>query len=220
MGRLRSFYGSSVGKKTVMGATGIIGVLFVIAHVAGNLLAFRGPEAINGYSHFLKSTGELLWILRLTLIAAVILHVVAATQLTLRSRAARPVSYAKKETQAATIASKSMRIGGFLLLIFIPLHILHFTTGTIRPAGSFDPVDVYGNIVASFRIWWVTAFYVITMAFLGLHLFHGAWSSGKSLGIAPPSPDPLRKKIAVLVALFVWIGFTLVPVGVAVGIIR
>jgi succinate dehydrogenase / fumarate reductase cytochrome b subunit len=220
MGRLRSFYGSSVGKKTIMGATGIIGVLFVIAHVAGNLLAFRGPDALNGYSHFLKSTGELLWVMRLTLIVAVILHIVAATQVTLSSRAARPIGYAKKESQAATLASKSMRIGGFLLLIFIPLHIMHFTTGTIRPAGYFDPVNVYGNIVASFQIWWVTAFYVITMAFLGLHLFHGAWSSGKSLGIAPPSPNPLRKKIAVLIALFVWLGFTLVPVGVAVGIIR
>jgi succinate dehydrogenase / fumarate reductase cytochrome b subunit len=220
MGRLRSFYGSSVGKKTVMGVTGLIGVLFVIAHVAGNLLAFRGPEALNGYSHFLKSTGELLWIMRLTLIAAVILHIVAATQLTLRSRAARPVGYAKRDPQASTIASRSMRIGGFLLLIFIPLHIMHFTTGTIRPAGFFDPANVYGNIVASFQIWWVTAFYVLTMAFLGLHLLHGAWSSSKSLGVAPPSPNPLRKKIAVVVAFFVWLGFTLVPVGVAVGIIR
>ena len=203
-----------------MGVTGLIGVLFVIAHVAGNLLAFRGPEALNGYSHFLKSTGELLWIMRLTLIAAVILHIIAATQLTLRSRAARPVSYAKRDPQASTIASRSMRIGGFLLLVFIPLHIMHFTTGTIRPAGYFDPANVYGNIVSSFQIWWVTAFYILTMAFLGLHLLHGAWSSTKSLGIAPPSPQPLRKKIAVVVAFFVWLGFTLVPVGVAVGIIR
>lgn len=220
MGRLRSFYGSSVGKKTVMGVTGIIGVLFVIGHVAGNLLAFRGPEAINGYSRFLKSTGELLWIVRITLITAVILHIIAATQLTMRSRAARPVGYAKREPQVATLASRSMRIGGFLLLVFIPLHIMHFTTGTIRPAGYFDAANVYGNIVASFQVWWVTAFYVVTMIFLGLHLFHGAWSSGKSLGIAPPSPHPLRRKLAVLVSIFVWLGFTLVPVGVAVGMIR
>src|SRR4051812_17472179 len=170
MGRLRSFYGSSVGKKTIMGVTGIIGVLFVILHAAGNLLAFRGPEALNSYSHFLKSTGELLWMLRITLIAAVILHIIAAVQLTVRSRAARPVGYVKRESQVATIASRSMRIGGFLLLIFIPLHILHFTTGTIRPAGYFDSANVYGNIVSSFHIWWVTAFYVLVMAFLGLHL--------------------------------------------------
>jgi succinate dehydrogenase / fumarate reductase cytochrome b subunit len=220
MGRVRSFYGSSVGKKTIMGVTGIIGVLFVILHVAGNLLVFRGPSAINGYSHFLKSTGELLWILRATLVVAVILHIVAAVQLTVRSRAARPVGYATREPQVSTLASRTMRIGGFLLLIFIPLHIMHFTTGTLRPAGYFDPVNVYANIVSSFQIWWVTLFYVVVMAFLGLHLFHGAWSSAKSLGVAPPSPQPLRRKVALVVAFYVWLGFTLVPVGVAIGWVR
>ena len=220
MGRLRSFYGSSVGKKTIMGVTGVIGVAFVILHAAGNLLAFRGPEALNGYSHFLKSTGELLWIMRATLIAAVILHVIAAVQLTLRSRAARPVGYAKRDPQVSTVASRSMRIGGLVLLIFIPLHLMHFTTGTIRPAGYFDPANVYGNIVASFQIWWVTALYLAVMVFLGLHLFHGAWSSAKSLGVAPPSPTPLRRKVALVISLFVWIAFTLVPLGVAAGVIR
>ena len=203
-----------------MGVTGIIGVLFVIGHVAGNLLVFRGPDAINGYSHFLKSTGELLWIVRLTLIVAVLLHIVAAVELTLRSRAARPVGYVKRESQVSTLASRTMRIGGFLLLVFIPLHIMHFTTGTIRPAGQFSPTDVYSNIVSSFHIWWVTMFYVVVMAFLGLHLFHGAWSSVKSLGVAQPSPKPLHRKVALLIAIYIWIGFTLVPLGVAVGIVR
>ena len=203
-----------------MGVTGVIGVAFVILHAAGNLLAFRGPEALNGYSHFLKSTGELLWIMRATLIAAVILHVIAAVQLTLRSRAARPVGYAKRDPQVSTVASRSMRIGGLVLLIFIPLHLMHFTTGTIRPAGYFDPANVYGNIVASFQIWWVTALYLAVMVFLGLHLFHGAWSSAKSLGVAPPSPTPLRRKVALVISLFVWIAFTLVPLGVAAGVIR
>lgn len=220
MGRLRSFYGSSVGKKTIMGITGLIGVLFVIGHAAGNLLIFRGSEAMNAYAHFLKSTGELLWIVRITLIAAVILHIAAAVQLTARSRAARPVGYAKRDPQASTIASRSMRIGGFLLLLFIPLHIMHFTTGTLRPAGVFSPGDVYGNVVSSFRIWWVTALYLLAMAFLGLHLFHGAWSSAKSLGVAPPSPQPLKRKLALLVAAFVWLAFTAVPLGVFLGIVK
>ncbi len=220
MGRLRSFYGSSVGKKTIMGVTGIIGVLFVIGHAAGNLLVFQGAEAMNAYAHFLKSTGELLWIVRITLIVAVLLHIVAAVQLTLRSRSARPVGYAKRDPQVSTLASRSMRIGGILLLVFIPLHIMHFTTGTIRPAGVFNAADVYSNVVMSFRIWWVTAFYVLVMAFLGLHLFHGAWSSAKTLGVAPPSPQPLKRKLALLVAAFVWAAFTIVPVAVAVGIVR
>ncbi|HEY5022541.1 MAG TPA: hypothetical protein VII30_08660, partial [Gemmatimonadaceae bacterium] len=90
MGRLRTFYGSMVGKKVVMGITGLIGIGFVVLHSLGNLLVFRGPDAINSYSHFLKSTGELLWTLRIVLIVAVILHVIAAVQLTRQSRAARP----------------------------------------------------------------------------------------------------------------------------------
>jgi succinate dehydrogenase / fumarate reductase cytochrome b subunit len=220
MGRLRGFYASMVGKKVVMGVTGLIGIGFVILHSLGNLLVFRGPAAINSYSHFLKSTGELLWALRIVLIVAVILHVIAAVQLTLQNRAARPIGYKKQESQVATIASRTMRWGGVFLLVFVILHILHFTTGTIRPAGVFTPEDVYANVVASFRIWWVALFYVLAMVALGLHLFHGAWSSVRSIGVSPPSPQPLHRKISVVVAIVVWAAFTAVPVAVIAGIVR
>jgi succinate dehydrogenase / fumarate reductase cytochrome b subunit len=220
MGRLRGFYGSMVGKKVVMGVTGLIGIGFVILHSLGNLLVFRGPAAINSYSHFLKSTGELLWALRIVLVVAVILHVIAAVQLTLQSRAARPIAYTKQERQVATVASGTMRWGGALLLVFIVLHILHFTTGTIRPAGSFSPDDVYANMVTSFRIWWVALFYVVAMLGLGLHLFHGAWSSVRSIGVSPPSPQPLHHRISLAIALLVWAAFTAVPLAVVAGIVR
>jgi succinate dehydrogenase / fumarate reductase cytochrome b subunit len=220
MGRLRGFYASMVGKKVVMGVTGLIGIGFVILHSLGNLLVFRGPAAINSYSHFLKSTGELLWALRIVLIVAVILHVIAAVQLTLQNRAARPIGYKKQESQVATIASRTMRWGGVLLLVFTVLHILHFTTGTIRPAGVFAPEDVYANVVASFRVWWVALFYVLAMVALGLHLFHGAWSSVRSIGVSPPSPEPLHRKVSVVIAILVWAAFTAVPFAVFVGIVR
>src|SRR5438045_3305613 len=176
MGRLGQFYGTTVGKKVVMGVTGLIGIGFVILHSLGNLLVFRGPAALNSYSHFLKSSGELLWALRILLIVAVVLHVIAAVQLTRQSRAARPIGYVKHDPQAATIASRTMRWGGALLLLFIVVHILHFTTGTIRPGASFSHQDVYANVVTSFRVWWVTLFYVVAMVALGFHLFHGARS--------------------------------------------
>jgi succinate dehydrogenase / fumarate reductase cytochrome b subunit len=220
MGGLRGFYGSMVGKKVVMGVTGLIGVGYVILHALGNLLLFRGPEAINSYAHFLKSTGELLWAVRIVLIVSVILHVIAAVQLTRQSRAARPIAYAKREPQAATAASRTMRWGGALLLLFIVLHILHFTTGTIRPAGAFSSEDVYANVVTSFRIWWVALFYVIAMLALGLHLFHGAWSSVRSIGVSRPSPEPLHHRISLAIALFVWAAFTAVPIAVFAGIVR
>jgi len=220
MGRLRTFYGSMVGKKAIMGLTGLIWIGFVILHSLGNLLVFRGSAAINSYSHFLKSTGELLWALRAVLFLAVVLHVVAAIQLTSQSRAARPIGYAKREAQVATIASRTMRWGGALLLVFIVVHILHFTTGNIRPAGVFSADDVYANVVTSFRIWWVALFYVVAMIALGLHLFHGAWSSVRSIGVSPPSPQPLHRRLSLVIAVFVWAAFTAVPVAVFSGIVR
>ena len=219
MNRALRFYQAAIGKKVVMGVTGLIGTGFVIGHMAGNLLVFRGPDAINAYSRFLKSTGELLWIVRLVLIGAVVLHVIAAVQLTLQNRAARPVGYVERKPQVTTLASRTMRLGGVILLAFIVLHILHFTTGTIRPSGVFSETDVYGNIVASFRIWWVALFYVIAMVSLGLHLYHGAWSSVRSLGYAQPSDDPLHRRIALAVAVIVWLGFTVIPVAVFAGLI-
>jgi succinate dehydrogenase / fumarate reductase cytochrome b subunit len=220
MGGIGSFYGSMVGKKVVMGITGLIGVGFVVFHALGNLLVFRGPDAINAYSRFLKSTGEILWALRSVLIVAVILHVTAAIQLTRQSRSARTIGYAKRKPQAATISSRTMRWGGALLLLFIVVHILHFTTGTIRPAGTFSEGDVYTNVVASFRVWWVSLFYVLMMLALGLHLYHGAWSSVRSIGVSPPSPEPLHRRVSLVIAVLVWAAFTSIPIAVFSGMVR
>lgn len=202
-----------------MAVTGLIGIAFLVGHVLGNLLAFRGPEALNAYSAFLKSTGELLWIVRAVLITAVVLHVIAAYQLTMQNRAARPIGYVRREPQVSTLASRTMRWGGVLLLVFIVVHILHFTTGTVRPTGLFTPADVYGNIVGSFRIWWVALFYVVAMIALGAHIYHGAWSSVRTIGFAQPSPDPLHRRVALVLALLLWLGFTAIPVAVFLGII-
>lgn len=219
MNRLRRFYSAAIGKKIVMGVTGLIGIGFVLLHMAGNLLAFRGSEALNAYAHFLASTGELLWVLRFVLVAAVILHVIAAWQLTMQNRAARPVGYVNREPQVSTWAARTMRWGGVLLLVFIVLHIMHFTNPGWRPDGVFVKSDVYDNIVISFRIWWITLFYVLAMIALGLHLYHGVWSSVRSIGAAQPSPRPLHRKVALGLAAIIWLGFTAVPVAVFAGLI-
>lgn len=215
-----AFWRSTIGKKVVMAVTGAIGIAFVIVHMAGNLLVFRGAEAINAYSHFLRSTGELLWLVRIVLITAVILHVVAAYQLTRLSHAARPHDYARREPQVSTLASRLMRWGGALLLVFIVLHILHFTTGTLHPGYTYVPGDVYHNVVASFRVWWVAAFYLLAMIFLGLHLYHGAWSSARTAGVAHRSSHPLRRRAATVIAAGLWLGFSLVPLAVFAGWVR
>jgi succinate dehydrogenase / fumarate reductase cytochrome b subunit len=219
MNRAVRFYSTAIGKKAVMAVTGLLGIVFVIGHMAGNLLAFAGPEALNSYAHFLQSTGELLWIMRLGLLAAVILHIIAAVQLTRQNRAARPDGYVKREPQVSTWAARTMRWGGVLLLVFIVLHILHFTTGDWKPSGSFSDTDVYSNLVLSFRIWWVTLFYVVAMIALAFHLYHGAWSSVRSLGLSQPSPRPLHRTVAMGIAVVLWLGFTIVPVAVFVGLI-
>ncbi|HEY4131383.1 MAG TPA: succinate dehydrogenase cytochrome b subunit [Gemmatimonadaceae bacterium] len=227
MNSLVAFYRSTIGKKIIMGVTGLIGIGFVIVHMAGNLQVFISQSKINSYGALLHGPlAELTWLIRIVLIVSVILHVTMAYQLTQRSAAARPIGYQKKQTQVATLASRTMKWGGVLLLVFIVFHILHFTTETIDPGGWRGMTDleghrdVYGNIIASFHVWWVSLFYIVAMIFLGLHLYHGAWSSVRTLGYAKPSGHPLHRKIALAVAVIVWLGFTLVPVGVIVGLIR
>jgi succinate dehydrogenase / fumarate reductase cytochrome b subunit len=222
-----NFYRSTVGKKAVMGLTGLIGVGYVILHMAGNLQAFAGREKINAYSALLHGPGlELLWTARVVLIVAVVLHVVSAYQLTQQARKARPVGYEKREPQVSTISSRTMRWGGVLLLAFIVFHLLHLTTRQVDPAhwatrlDASGRYDIYGNIVASFRIWWVSVVYLIAMILLGMHLWHGVWSFGRSLGVARPSPHPLRRRVAPALAIVLWLGFSLVPIAVLLGVIR
>ncbi|HEU4641049.1 MAG TPA: succinate dehydrogenase cytochrome b subunit [Gemmatimonadaceae bacterium] len=211
------FWRSTIGKKVVMAVTGLIMVGFVIVHMIGNLQVFVGPAKINAYSHFLHHTiGELLWVARIVLLVSVVLHIVGAYQLTKLDRAARPVGYARKEAQAATPASRTMRWGGVALLLFIVFHILHLTTGTIQPV-PYTEGDVYANLVGGFQIWWVTLIYVLAMVALGLHIFHGGWSSVRTLGLSQPKPDPLKRPLAQLIAVILWIGFTCVPVAIFFG---
>jgi len=214
MTRVPGFFASTVGKKIVMAVSGLIMVGFVILHMAGNLQIFEGADKLNTYSAFLHGpANEVLWVLRVILLVAVIAHVVSAYQLTVLDRAARPVPYAKRELQAATIGSRTMRIGGVLLALFILLHILHFTTLTLQPATLVEG-DVYANVLASFHIWWVTLAYVIAMIFLGLHLYHGLWSSVRTLGFERGRLDPFKRPVALALAVILWAGFTIVPVAV------
>jgi succinate dehydrogenase / fumarate reductase cytochrome b subunit len=220
LSRLQLFWDSTIGKKLVMGVTGLIMVAFVIVHMIGNLQVFVGAAKINAYSHFLHHTiAELLWVARIVLLASVVLHVVAAIQLTRRDRAARQVAYARKVPQTATISSRSMRWGGVALALFIVFHILHLTTGTIRPA-PFVEGNIYSTLVGGFQVWWVTLIYVLAMVALGLHIFHGAWAAVRTLGLSQPSPNPLKRPTALAVAIIVWAGFTVVPIAVFFGWVR
>lgn len=201
-----------------MAVTGLIMIAFLIAHLLGNLQVFAGPLKINEYSAALRRLGPLLWLARGGLIVALVLHVVAAYQLTQRKRTARPIGYADADPQVSTFAARTIRWGGVLLLVFIVLHLLHFTFGTIHPA--FDHKDVYGNLVAGFQIWWVALLYLAAMVGLGLHLYHGTWSSIRTLGLTRASGDPLKRRLAAVLAWVLYVGFSIVPIAVLAGIVR
>jgi succinate dehydrogenase / fumarate reductase, cytochrome b subunit len=217
--RIRVFWDSSVGKKVVMAVTGFIMVAYLITHVLANLLVFQGPVHINAYSAFLHGTGGALWAARLVLLVSLVLHVVAALQLAARRRAARPIAYqGGSEPQVSTFASRTIRWGGALILVFLIYHILHFTLGTVH--SDFVEGDPYHNVTAGFRSPLVVAFYLVAMMAVGLHLYHGIWSGGRSLGISQPSPHPLRRRLAWVLAVFVWLGFTVIPLAVYAGVIK
>ena len=202
-----------------MAVTGLIMVTYLITHVLANLLVFQGPSNINAYSAFLHGTGGALWAARLVLLAALVLHIIAAVQLASRRFEARPVRYAGgREPQVSTWASRTIRWGGALILAFLVYHILHFTVGTAHP--DFVEGDPYHNVTTGFHNPLVVTVYLVAMAAVGLHLYHGIWSSGRSLGMSPPSPTPLRRTIATVLALLIWLGFTVIPLAVYAGVVR
>ncbi len=212
------FWHSTIGKKAVMAVTGLIMIAFLISHFLANLQVFAGPLKINEYAAALRRLGPLLWLARAGLAVALVLHVVAAYQLTQRKQVARPVDYDGREPQVSTFAARTIRWGGVLLLVFIVLHLLHFTFGTIHPA--FDARDVYGNVVAGFDVWWVAVLYLAAMVGLGLHLYHGTWSSIRTLGLTRPSANPFKRRAAAVLAWVIYLGFSIVPIAVLAGIVR
>jgi succinate dehydrogenase / fumarate reductase cytochrome b subunit len=207
-----AFYRATIGKKVVMAVTGIILVGWIIGHVLGNLLVFRGPEALNAYGALLKSNAAFLWAMRVGLLVTVVLHITAAVQLVRQQAASRPVGYAKQVPQESTIASRTIRWGGLVIALFVVYHLLHFTTGTLHP--SFSHTDVYGNMVSALSIPWVAAIYIVGVAALGLHLYHGVWSVFQTLGISSPSVNGVRRRFSIAVAAIVYLGFTAIVLAI------
>jgi succinate dehydrogenase / fumarate reductase cytochrome b subunit len=215
---LAAFYRSTLGRKVVMAVTGVVLVGFLVFHVSGNLLMFRGPEAMNAYAAFLKGSAAVLWTVRLVLLASLVCHIHAAWSLTMQNRAARPAGYAQLKRQSATFSAVSLRIGGVVLLAFIVYHILHFTTGTLHPL--FDVHDAYGNVIIGFSVPAVVVFYLVAMVALALHLHHGVWSFFQTIGWNHPHLNPLRRRVATLLAILIPVGFAAIVVAVALGRIQ
>ncbi len=218
-------YRSAIAKKAVMAVTGIFLFGWIFLHMLGNLKVYLGPEHYNEYARFLITMGapllpnkSALIIVRTLMLLAAVLHIVAATQLTIMNRKARPVAYREREYVAGSYAARTMRWGGVIILLFVFYHIGHLTFGKFHP--DFIEGDVYHNFVTGFQVWWVSAFYIIANLALGTHLFHGLWSMFNSLGLNHPGFNPWKRAFATVFAIAVTAGNVSFPVAVLIGILR
>jgi succinate dehydrogenase / fumarate reductase cytochrome b subunit len=215
----QSFLASTIGQKVVMALTGAILFGFVLAHLAGNLLLYQGPEAINAYAVELRTLlhGAALWIARGTLLLAVVLHIWAAWALTVRNAKARPQGYRTLAHSKSTYASRTMRWSGVIIVAFVIYHLMHFTLGNVHP--SFIEGDVYHNVVTGFRVWPVSLFYIVAMVLLGFHLNHGVWSMFHTLGVSHPGRRKAIRFMAAALSVLVVLGNISFPLAVLFGFV-
>ena len=222
-----SFYRSAIGKKAVMAVTGVFLFGWIFLHMVGNLKLYLGPVHMNEYAHWLRALGTpampettALWLVRALLLVCVVLHIHAAYALTIMNRRARPVAYHGRDYIAATYASRTMRWGGVIILLFIFYHLAHLTFGAKVVPVAFVENDPYHNVVAGFQIWWVSAIYIIANLALGLHLYHGVWSMFNSLGWNHPKFNSWKRHFATTFALLITLANVSFPISVLMGWVR
>ncbi len=223
---LLELYGSALGKKYAMALSGIVMMGFVVAHTIGNLKLYVGPEAMDTYGEWLRDVGYpalphsgLLWILRLGLIVALLVHLHAAWALTRMNRRARPVRYqSKRDYVAADFAARTMRWTGIIVLLFIAFHLGDLTFG-VTNTSAFTEGAVYANTVASFSRPAVSIFYIIANLALAYHLYHGAWSMFQSLGLNNRRFNHWRRYFAIGFAAVVVVPNISFPIAVLTGVV-
>ncbi|MFN8016197.1 MAG: succinate dehydrogenase cytochrome b subunit [Acidimicrobiia bacterium] len=222
-----AFYSTSVGKKYIMAISGIVLMGFVLSHMVGNLKMYLGEKTFNHYAEFLRELGEplfprtvLLWSIRTVLIVAFIVHFHAAYSLTIQNRRARSHGHSyksKRDYIAANFASRTMRWGGIIILLFLIWHLADLTWGFANP--DFVRGQAYENVSQSLQRVPVTILYIVANLALGVHLFHGAWSIFQSLGINNPKYNNARKWFARGFAAIIVIGNISFPIAIQLGIV-
>lgn len=225
MRRVMTLYRSSVGKKYLMALSGAFLFLFIVGHMIGNLKIFLGQDAFNHYAEWLREIGypalphsAFLWIFRIVILGAVGIHVVSAFQTWQQSRNATGSRYAYKlENLSFSYASRTMRWGGVIILLFIIYHLLHFTIGSAHP--DFNRADPYTNVVIGFQNPLVVGFYLVALTALAFHLYHGLWSATQTLGAVHPKYDRFRRPLAAVLTLVIYLGFISVPVSIFAGVV-
>lgn len=220
--KLSRIFGSSVGLKIVMGATGVLLFLWVTIHMLGNLQIFLGPHALNQYAKLLKFSPEVLWGARIGLLAVACLHVYASLRLTLLNNAARPVGYQQMRFLNASLSSRTMIYTGLLVAMFVVFHLWQFTISA--PAEGLpkadDMLDVFTVVVTAFKNPVYVITYLVGVALLAFHLSHGVVSWFTSLGLTNPSYGPLQERFALVAACVLFLGFAAIPVACLTGLVH
>lgn len=222
------FYASSIGKKLLVALSALALLGFLVGHLAGNLLVFAGPDALNAYAVNLHSMGALLWVARIGLLGAVAVHIIATLHLAAQNRAARPQEYEAEATLRATKSSRIMVLSGLTILAFVIYHLMHFTWGTLNdyrnPDGPYGLGDgrlnVYKMVVDGFSVWANSLFYLIALGLLCSHLSHGVSSIFQTLGITTPRTRPWFKAFGWAFALVMFAGFASIPVSILMGWVK
>ncbi len=216
MNRILALWRTSIGKKVAMAVSGFLLLLFLISHMISNVTVLVDPRHLDDYAAWLRSLGPLLWVARIGLLVLAVIHIVAAVQLTRLARAARPVSYSRRENQVASYAARTMRWGGLLLVVFIIYHLLHLTFGTVHP--DFHHGQVGDNLIVGLSSPAVAAFYLVSMLALGMHFWHGTWSVFQTFGANHPAWNRSRNVIAIVITVIVAGGFLLIPISALLGV--
>lgn len=212
----RSFLGSLITTKLIVGVTGILLFVYLILHIAGNLMVFLGAETFNTYAHALISN-PLVVPLEIGLAAVILIHLFKAIGMTLQNQRARPSKYAKKSwaggTSQKSVASSSMILTGLALLIFIPIHVEMFKYGAHYDFGN-GVRDLYRLEVENFSSPLAVGLYVVAMVFVGLHLWHGVGSSFQSIGLNGPRFTPFIRRVGKVSAVLIAGGFIVITLWV------
>lgn len=225
---VRRVWKSSIGRKFIVALTGLVLVLFLAGHLAGNLLVFAGREAFNDYAQFLHHAlhGAGVWIARISLLAATTLHVAATISLTRENKAAR-TPYAHQATIQASKSSRIMIWSGLTILAFIIFHLLHFTVQAGSDFSSYVDQqhydltketrhDAWRMVIVGFSNPLVVLFYVIAMTLLCSHTSHGVGAMFQTLGFRSRKAAPFITAISKGYALLIWLGFISIPLAILV----
>ena len=222
---LCAFAKSSIGRKWIVGISGGLLVLFVLAHLAGNLTIYIGPygEGINKYAQALHASPILLWGARGGLLLVFLVHIFTTLSLVLENRRARPQRYAVKARVQSTIFARTMALSGLVVLSFLIFHVLQFAAGMSPHSHLYDLEgrhDVAAMIVLSFHNVWVSGFYLLSLLLLGMHLSHGISSVFQTFGLNGRKSARLIKHGALLVSWALMLGFASIPVASVAGFLK